>query len=255
MIVKFIFAFFLIIIFLEFNSGNLSAQTNSITAKMITIPAGTFEMGSNDARRAEKPVHMVNIKSFQLGETEVTQQQWRELMGNNPSKFTNCKDCPVERVSWDNIQTYLKKLNRKTGYRFRLPTEAEWEYACRSAGEGENYCGSNDRDIVGWYARNSDQKTHHVKQKPANSLGLYDMSGNVFEWVQDCWNPSYDGAPSDGSAWLDGDCEQRILRGGSWNSFSAPGYLRSVFRFRHKRFNKQFHVFGFRLAHDSMISE
>lgn len=234
---------------------NFIIENIPLTANMIDIPQGSFQMGSNDARRSEKPVHSVDIKLFKLAETEVTQQQWKALIGTNPSKFVGCESCPVERVSWNDIQQYLKRLNRKTGKRFRLPSEAEWEYACRSAGKNQNYCGSNDRKEVSWYGRNSDQKTHPVKQKPPNELGLYDMSGNVFEWTQDCWNPNYQNAPANGSAWTVGDCDSRVLRGGSWNSFSSPGFLRSVFRFRHSADSRQFHVFGFRLAHDYIISE
>jgi len=250
-----IVSFIVFITFISSSSAllaqNYTAETQQLTANMIDIPAGSFLMGSNDARIAEEPVHRVNISAFQMAETEVTQQQWQAVMGTNPAKFKDCDKCPVEQVSWDEIQGYLKKLNNKTGKQYRLPTEAEWEYACRSGGKDERYCGGNRRDKLSWDLRNSGKKTHEVKQKAPNGLGLYDMSGNVFEWTQDCWNANYDGAPTDGSAWLSGNCKERILRGGSWNTFTAPGYMRSVYRFKHFADSRHFHVFGFRLVHDS----
>ncbi|TNF99813.1 MAG: formylglycine-generating enzyme family protein, partial [Gammaproteobacteria bacterium] len=166
--------------------------TQQLTARMIAIPAGSFLMGSNDARVAEEPVHRVHVSAFKMAETEVTQQQWQIIMGTNPAKYKNCDNCPVEQVSWNDIQLYLKKLNNKTGKQYRLPTEAEWEYACRSGGKNERYCGGNKRDNLGWHLNNSDKTPHQVKQKDPNGLGLYDMSGNVFEWTQDCWNSNYD---------------------------------------------------------------
>ncbi len=228
------------------------AGTQQLTGRMIAIPAGSFLMGSEDARLAEKPVHRVSIDAFYLAETEVTQQQWRAVMGANPARFKNCNNCPVEQVSWDDIQVYLKKLNDRTGRQYRLPTEAEWEYACRSGGKHENYCGGNRRHDLGWYLNNSGKQTHEVKQKNPNGLGLYDMSGNVSEWTQDCWNPDYEGAPENGSAWLSGNCKERVLRGGSWNTFPAPGYMRSVVRFKHFTDSRS-KVFGLRLAHDHSV--
>jgi formylglycine-generating enzyme required for sulfatase activity len=239
------------IFFSSATSGkNIMAETQQLTASMIAVPAGSFKMGSNDARVAEEPVHLVNIRAFEMAETEVTQQQWQAVMGANPAKFKGCDNCPVEQVSWDDVQTYLKKLNIRTGKQYRLPTEAEWEYACRSGGKNERYCGGNKRDKFSWDLRNSDKKPHEVKQRDPNGLGLYDMSGNVFEWTQDCWNANYEGAPTNGSAWLSGNCKERVLRGGSWNSFSTPGYMRSVYRFKHFT-GSRFKVFGFRLVHDS----
>ena len=194
---------------------------------MVDIPAGSFMMGSSDGDDDEKPVHSVVLSGFQLGKHEVTQGQWQAVMGNNPSNFQNCgANCPVEKVSWDAIQIFLKKLNQQTGYRYRLPTEAEWEYACRSGGKNQTYCGGNDADSLAWYPSNSKRKTHPVGQKRANGFGLYDMSGNVFEWVQD-WKGAYSSGqvtaptgPSSGS--------YRVYRGGSWYSYIT--YSRSVNR-------------------------
>jgi len=190
--------------------------------EMIIIPSGSFNMGSETGYSDEKPIHRVTIKyAFALGKTEVTQAQWRAVMGNNPSEFTKCGDnCPVEKVSWNDAQNFIQKLNTKTGKQYRLPSEAEWEYACR-AGEQLNYCGSANVEKVAWYGTyeqqtgNSNDTTHPVATRQANALGLYDMSGNVFEWVEDSYHDSYIGAPADGSVWQ-GDDTKRVARGGSW---------------------------------------
>ena len=218
----------------------------SFASKMITIPAGSFQMGSNNGEFDESPVHRVSLKSFKLGQHEVTQQQWQAVMGNNPSHFAGCESCPVEMVSWDDIQSFMKKLNQQTGSHFRLPSEAEWEYACRSGGKNQKYCGSNDEDSLAWYYINSSKKTHPVKQKQANGLGLYDMSGNVWEWTQDCWNGSYSGAPANGDAWQSGDCAKRVMRGGSW---FPVGDVRSAERDRYA-VDVRLYNSGFRLAQD-----
>ncbi len=148
------------------------------------------------------PEMVVITTSYAMGKYLVTQKQWRDLMGSNPSFFRNCgDDCPVEDVSWDDAQEFLMKLNEKTGKIYRLPTEAQWEFACR-AGSQTDYCGGQQFDAVAWFVRNSGARTHPVGQKQPNALGLYDMNGNVWEWTSDCSN---------------GDCRYRILRGGSWS--------------------------------------
>ena len=216
--------------------------------EMVVIPAGSFEMGSNKEPN-EMPVHRVTIKrAFALGKTEVTQGQWKAIMdNNNPSKFSSCGDnCPVEQVSWDDVQIFIEKLNAKTGKKYRLPSEAEWEYACRAGGQHE-YCGSDDLDSIAWYgasakpAGNSGKSTNPVATKQANAFGLYDMSGNVWEWVEDVYHDSYNGAPSDGSAWQ-GDSVLRVPRGGSWSFLQRAakrGGSESDFRYS---------TIGFRLA-------
>ncbi len=213
--------------------------------EMVVIPAGSFDMGStNDP--SEMPVHRVTIaKPFALGKTEVTQGQWKAIMGNNPGKFSTCGDnCPVEQVSWDDAQAYIQKLNAKTGKQYRLPSEAEWEYACRAGGQ-QAYCGSDSLDSISWYgglakpAGNSGKTTNPVATKQANAWGLYDMSGNVWEWVEDSYHDSYNGAPSDGSAWK-GDGALRVPRGGGWSyaqhaakrGGSEPGFRFSSIGFR-----------------------
>lgn len=214
--------------------------------EMVVIPAGSFEMGSNDGANDEKPVHRVTVKSFAIGKTEVTQGQWKALMGNNPSYFYNCGDtCPVEQVSWDDAQEYLKKLSAKTGKQYRLPSEAEWEYACRAGGKHE-YCGGIDARAVAWMVSNSLRKTHPAGQKQANTFGLYDMSGNVWEWTADHWHDNYNGAPGDGSAWtIGGDAGRRVLRGGSW--FDRPRLVRSATRIRNVT-GARGSINGFRVA-------
>ena len=191
--------------------------------EMVPLPAGEFMMGAAPseagAGKDEQPRHLVKIKAFSIGKYEVTQGQWKAVMGSNPSYFKQCGDnCPVEIVSWNDVQTFIKTLNQKTGGHYRLPSEAEWEYACR-AGQDTLYCGGNDLDAVAWHDGNSGNQTHPVGGKQANAFGLYDMSGNVWEWVQDCYHGSYQGAPGDGSAWGGGaECAYRVLRGGSFGS-------------------------------------
>ncbi len=187
--------------------------------EMVFVPGGTFKMGSNDYDD-EKPIHEVTVQDFYIGKYPVTQAQWHAVMGTNPSYFKNCNDCPVESVSWNDAQDFIKKLNAKTGKNYRLPTEAEWEYAARGGREskGFKYAGSNNLNEVGWYGSNAKDKTHPVGQKKANELGIYDMSGNVWEWCEDVWHDNYNGAPKDGSAWLrGGDQARRVVRGGSWD--------------------------------------
>ena len=158
--------------------------------------------------------HPVTISQpFAIGKFEVTQAQWKTIMGSNPSKFSNCGDnCPVENVSWNDAQKFIQRLNTKTGKQYRLPSEAEWEAACRG-GETKQYCGSDDAQSVAWYDESS---TLPVGQKQANAFGLYDMSGNVWEWVEDGWHNNYDGAPSDGTA-RQGYDSRHVIRGGSWH--------------------------------------
>lgn len=222
--------------------------------EMVVIPAGSFDMGSNKNNN-EQPIHHVTIsKTFSMGKTEVTQGQWKLIMGNNPSLFrgglfkSGCGDtCPVERISWDDVHEFVQKLNDKTGKEYRLPSEAEWEYACRAGGQQE-YCGSDHIDDVAWYGAfvkgNSGKSTNPVATKQANAWGLYDMSGNVFEWVEDSYHDNYDGAPTDGSVW-EGDGAERVIRGGSWQG--DPLYARAAFRLGFKPTDLG-EIIGFRLA-------
>jgi len=217
--------------------------------EMVEIPGGSFDMGSNEGEPGEQPVHSVTIaRPFAIGKTEVTQAQWYAVMRNNPSYFETCGDnCPVEQVSWDDVQQFIKKLNARTGKQYRLPSEAEWEYACR-AGKHQEFCGSEIADKVSWYKSNSGNfffnKPHPAATRQANAFGLFDMSGNVWEWVEDTYHDNYNGAPADGSAWLDGS-DKRVLRGGSWGYDSS--YSRAAARsgFGSKL---RYYSYGFRLA-------
>ena len=189
--------------------------------EMVYVKGGTFTMGAtaeqgSDAYSDEKPTHSVTLSDYYIGKYEVTQAQWKAIMGSNPSNWKG-DNLPVENVSWNDIQEFIKKLNAQTGKKFRLPTEAEWEYAARGGNQskGYKYSGSNSISEVAWYDGNSGDKTHPVGQKAPNELGIYDMSGNVYEWCQD-WYGDYSSSsqtnptgPSSGS--------YRVLRGGSWN--------------------------------------
>jgi len=183
-------------------------------------------MGSNNGDDDEKPVHQVTIGySFYMGKYEVTQAQWQTLMGNDTGTSTDCSDCPVE-TSWGMAQSFIQRLNRLNDeYIYRLPSEAEWEYACRAGTTGD-YAG--DYKEMAWYFQNSGSKPHEVGQRQLNGWGLADMHGNVWEWCED-WYQNYYGAPTDGSPWLSGgEKKERVLRGGS--SGSHASHLRSANR-------------------------
>jgi formylglycine-generating enzyme required for sulfatase activity len=187
---------------------------------MVIIPAGSFDMGSKDGAEDEKPIHSITIGlPIAMGKTEVTQGEWKAIMGSNPSNFKNCGDnCPVEQVSWNDAKEFIQKLSARTGKQYRLPSEAEWEYACRAGGQFK-YCSGDNVDSVAWYNKNSSDHPHSAATKLANSWGLFDMSGNVWEWVEDSYHADFNGAPTDGTAWQ-GDGTQHVLRGGSWNLIS-----------------------------------
>ena len=222
-------------------SDSVIFTVKGVEFKMVKVEGGTFRMGAtpeqgSDAYDWEKPVHSVTLSDYYIGETEVTQELWQAVMGSNPSYFKGNSQRPVENVSWDDCQEFIKKLNRLTGRSFRLPTEAEWEYAARGGKHGEKhvykYSGSNNIDEVAWYWQNSGDKylsgewngnridennckPHPVKTKKANELGLYDMSGNVWEWCND-WYGDYQSSPQTNSKGP-ATGEDRVLRGGSWN--------------------------------------
>ena len=217
--------------------------------EMVVIPAGSFEMGSYDDA-GSRPVHRVNIAGFLLAKTEVTQGQWRAVMGSNPSYFGTCgDDCPVERVSWKEGQEFAQRLSQKTGKPYRLPSEAEWEYAARAGRNTKWSFGDNKSQLsdYAWFRDNSQSKTQRVAQKRPNAFGLFDMHGNVWEWTQDCWHGNYTGAPADGSAWTTAclDSNYRVLRGGSWNY--GPQNLRSANRNRDTPDDRNIN-YGLRLA-------
>ncbi|MBQ5664045.1 MAG: formylglycine-generating enzyme family protein [Bacteroidaceae bacterium] len=190
---------------------------NGVSFKMVSVKGGTFNMGSTSGESDEKPVHSVTLSDYAIGETEVTQELWRAVMGTNPSEFKGDKK-PVERVSWNDCQTFITKLNQLTGGKFRLPTEAEWEFAARGGVEskGYTYSGSNRIGDVAWYSENSSSKTHDVGTKAANELGIYDMSGNVYEWCQDFFISSYYSSSPQNNPTGPSSGSGRVSRGGSW---------------------------------------
>lgn len=178
----------------------------------------TKEQGS-DAWDDEKPAHQVTLSDYYIGETQVTQALWKSVMGNNPS-YSKGDNLPVEQVSWGDAQEFIKKLNGVTGRTFRLPTEAEWEYAARGGKKSNRYrySGSYNIDEVAWYDGNSRGKTHPVKEKMANELGLYDMSGNVREWCNDWFGDYSSDAQTNPQGPDEDSC--RVLRGGSWGDYA-----------------------------------
>ena len=230
------------LVFAQQTQSPLTITVKGVSFNMIRVQGGTFTMGctseqGNDCYGSEKPSHTVTLSTYYIGETEVTQELWKAVMGDNPSYFkSGSLKRPVEQVSWEDCQTFIRKLNELTGKKFRLPTEAEWEFAARGGTKsaGYKYSGSNDINAVAWYDVNSYDKgesspdfgTHVVKTKKPNELGIYDMSGNVWEWCSD-WYGDYtsatqtnpQGAPS-GS--------YRVDRGGSW--LASAGYCRSSYR-------------------------
>ena len=209
-------------------SSSSSGQTitvtaNDVTFTMVAVKGGTFQMGAtseqgSDAESDEKPAHRVTLSDYYIGQTEVTQALWQAVMGTNPSNWKG-SNLPVEKVSWDACQQFITKLNQITGRRFRLPTEAEWEFAARGGNKsrGYKYSGSNDIGAVAWYWENSGKMTHSVGQKQANELGIYDMTGNVWEWCQDWYDKEYYGKSPSTNPCNNTSASCRVDRGGSWN--------------------------------------
>ncbi len=224
---------------------------------MIVVPAGNFQMGSNSGDGDEKPVHHVSIpQAFAVGKLEVTFSEWDAC-----NQGGGCSHRPVDKgwgrgnrpviyVSWDDAKEYVRWLTRKTGEDYRLLSESEWEYAARS-GSSTKYSwgddiGRGNANCAGCGSRWDDSQTAPVGSFRANRFGLHDMQGNVWEWVEDCWNDSYSGAPNDGRVWTSGDCSRRVLRGGSWNYF--PRHLRAAYRSRNVAIYRNYGHVGFRVA-------
>jgi formylglycine-generating enzyme required for sulfatase activity len=268
------------------------ALSDTVSLDMMLIPGGAFQMGQTEEEKAEiirlygaeryqqsytdeLPQHPVTVPPFFMGKYPITQAQWRtvavypqveQVLDPEPSRFKG-DNRPVETVSWDDAQEFCQRLSQHTGRTYRLPSEAEWEYACRAGTttpfhfgetlsdelanyraqdweyEGKTYPGVYGRGVYGEFR----EETTEVGQFPPNAFGLYDMHGNVWEWCEDDYHNSYDEAPSDGSAWVDTDRTEtnRILRGGSWLYF--PGLCRSAFRYDLTRVNR-LNYFGFRVC-------
>lgn len=232
---------------------NPFATTRKSGLEMVAIQGGVFQMGSpanEEFREGDECQHSVTVDDFSVGKYEVTQADWREIMGSDPLElnFKGCDDCPVETISWNNVQGFLKKLNATHSGRpmkYRLPTEVEWEYAAKGGKDGlrngNKYAGSNDLDNVAWYSNNADSKTHAVGGKSPNELGLYDMSGNVWEWCDDVYK-AYPKCKK-----VDEDGRLRVMRGGGWPNL-APD-CRSANRINFVA-DYGYVALGFRLAHD-----
>jgi len=203
--------------------------------EFVWVPGGCYEMGcgnwTSDCFRDEKPVHEVCVDGFWMGKTEVTQGQWKQIMGDNPAEFKKGDNYPVEKVRWPEVEKFAKKLSSLStdAYKFRFPTEAEWEYAARSGGKPEKYAGGSELDRVAWYQGNSDRSTHPVATKAPNGLGLFDMNGNVHEWVADAFHGlAYKKHKRNNPLFREKISISRVYRGGSWNS--KPKYARCATR-------------------------
>ena len=236
-----------------FSFAQESRKNNSlIVPQMVFVNGGTFIMGNNKANTNEKPEHKVTLHDFYIGKYEVTQAQWRAVMHTSPSVFSRCDDGPEENISWNEVQIFIRKINALTGKHYRLPTEAEWEYAAKGGNKsvGYQYSGSDNISRVAWMADNSNAVTHPVGQKQGNELGIFDMCGNVWEWCADWYDEQFfskpdaqmpnPGGPASGTF--------RIVRGGSWysNDYCSRPTYRDAFIPHGRSIN-----IGFRLARDN----
>ncbi len=217
----------------KFDEG-LYLEVNGVSFIMVKVQGGKFTMGAtseqgDDAFNDEKPAHQVTLGTYYIGQTEVTQELWEAVMGSNPSEFNGTK-LPVDRVSWNKCQEFITKLNALTGLNFRLPTEAEWEYAARGGNksQGYKYSGSNNLGDVAWYGGNSGDKTHDVATKQPNELGIFDMSGNVYEWCQNWYGENYYSSSPSSNPTGPASGSLRVYRGGGWDS--RAGNCRVAFR-------------------------
>lgn len=233
--------------------GRKIVDVNGVEFELVKIPAGEFLMGSNNGEENEMPVHSVEVETFYLMNTEVTQEQWISVMGSNPSHFDRCGlRCPIESVNWSDVKEFVHRLNRLTQLKFRLPSESEWEYAARANSTTTYSWGDNAPCALAHFGYSSRQCKRSFMPKPVasyikNSFGLFDMHGNVWEWTQDCWSNSYVNALSKGRARRYGDCTARVLRGGSW--FDNSSYITASYRYRYGTADSDTNI-GFRLALD-----
>jgi eukaryotic-like serine/threonine-protein kinase len=222
----------------------VTEDIGGVNLEMVYVPAGSCMMGSSSNEYDnEKPIHRVNLSAFYMGKYAVTQQQYEAVMGTNPAPFKG-SNRPVEGVSWDDGMEFCEKLSQRTGHKYSLPSESQWEYACR-AGTTTLFCFGEmiSTDLANYNGNYDDarlkskfrEQTTSVGDFPPNAFGLYDMHGNVWEWCLDTWHENYDGAPTDGSAWIENDGDYRLLRGGSWffpfvlcGSSSRCSHVRSI---------------------------
>jgi len=226
--------------------GDQKTLTTYNFFEMVKVQGGTFEMGSNKTEPNELPKHTVTVNSFEIGKFEVSQAEWEYVMGTNPAGHKGSLN-PIENISWNEVQEFLKKLNEKTGKNYRLPTEAEWEFAANGGNQsnGYNYAGSNTIDEVAWYQYNSNQNTHKRGGKNANELGIYDMTGNVWEMCSDWYNESYykESTPNNPQGPSTG--EKKTIRGGSCRSFPLETHITRRFYINP---NSKYTIIGFRVV-------
>ena len=228
-----------------------TSKTNSIGMQLVLVQPGTFQMGGDDVWKDEKPIHSVTItKPFFIGQYEVTQKQWREVMGTNPSKFQG-DNRPVENVSWNDAQDFMRKLNEKESTtKYRLPTEAEWEFAARGSTQNNSYkfSGSSNVADVAVYTENSGRQTKPVGSLRPNELGIYDMSGNVYEWCSDWYGPYRAVAQTDPKGPIPG--KYRVLRGGSYLDLGAYHCRVAARSYYYYPNNRYLNLVGFRCVQD-----
>ena len=193
-------------------------RAKGLAGEFVDVPGGCFAINGK----------RVCLDAFRIGKFDVTQGQYKQVMGSNPSHFSSCGDnCPVENVSWLDAQAFISRLSSQAGKQYRLPSEAEWEYACHSGGKNEEYCGGDNIDAVAWYNGNAGGTTHPVGQKQQNGLGIYDMSGNVWQWVQDWYGIGYPMSGKNPQGASSGS--YRVFRGGSWRHY--PAFVRATYRY------------------------
>ncbi len=215
--------------------------------EFVLVPGGCFQMGDRwgKGEMSERPVHEVCVDAFYLGRFEVTQGQWRAVMGENPSFFQQEDEYPVEQISWNDAQAFLSKLNASAEKNYRLPTEAEWEYACRSGGKEEMFCGGDELSALAWFDRTGGGNTQPVGQRQPNGLGLYDMSGNVWEFCSDRYDANYYGVSPEKNPQGPAEGRYFVKRGGSWSI--GPRFLRATVRGRSDAADRHYST-GFRVA-------
>jgi formylglycine-generating enzyme required for sulfatase activity len=224
----------------------IASGRKSLELEMVFVDGGNFQMGSSFGESDENPVHTLTLSAFNIGKYEVTQAQWKSVIGSNPSYFKDCDQCPIEQVSWNDVQDFIRRLNAQTGKNYRLPTEAEWEYAAKGgkSSKGYTYSGSNDLNSVAWNIDNSESKTHAVGGKQANELGVYDMTGNVWEWCSD-WYGTYNNYYGETNSTGASTGQARVLRGCCCRNDSFK--CRTAERFRGK-LDSRLNGIGFRLV-------
>ena len=209
-------------------SGGKEWKDPKTGMEFVWVPTGCFQMGGTEWSFGT-PLHKVCVKGFWMGKYEVKQSEYLLVTRVNPSKSVGL-DKPVDTVSWSEAKHFTELMGNISGAKVRLPSEAEWEYACRAGRKQDKYCGSQDNpNLLAWYEENSGRQSRTVGKLEANAWGLYDMSGNLWEWVEDCWHENFTGAPADGSAWKTAECSTRVVRGGSWCNESS--YSRAGFRY------------------------